>query len=224
LAQQSANSNSSTLIFDEGNTMFALQATRPASPGTDRLDFYVPGPTGAMSLRYNGDLDLNYNLNVAGTENITQSLNVTQSVVVTSGTTASFFVGNGAQITNFVIVASSESSSSKSVASTTDVTITTLTVTTRGGRPALVTATVQVNNGAAAVREYTYKLQQDGVTISNAYINDAPIALAGSLTINFQAFIASTSAGSHDYQLKVNSNSAAGTQTVTNRIVTLVEY
>lgn len=142
-------------------------------------------------------------------------------VTAGSSVNASGFFGNGAGITSYAVVQSSQSTNTVSVASVSDVTVTTLTVTQRGGRPAIYTATFNLV-GATATRTYTFSLQKDGVALSNTYISD----VEGNATkvINFTAIETSTTAGSHNFSLLIRSNNATGAQTVNSRIVTSVEY
>lgn len=134
------------------------------------------------------------------------------------------FVGPASGITNFMVYGSSMSADTVAINSLSFVTLSTLTVVTRGGRPATIRAIVQIVNGSAAAREYTMKIQKNGVDLGSSYIITTQNTINGNATQNISTTETSTTAGTNVYTIMVMSSSTGATQTATNREITVMEF
>lgn len=120
------------------------------------------------------------------------------------------------------VLASSEPAHQPSIATVDYVGIATMTVTLKGGRPAMLVYDVNTTNGSGASRDYTFELTNNSLLLDDEHILTNPGLSSGMMVAS--KYIPSTTAGVNTFCINVKSSSATGAQTARDIHINIVEY
>ena len=150
--------------------------------------------------------------------------NNANQLVLLDGTTK-YPALDGSAITNitpFVVRASSSQDAGVDIATTEFVSITTTTIDFSGGRFGLILISIVLDNDAGSARDYEFQVNRGETTI----LGPVSFTVEGNSTSlgSVHLFEDPTPTGVTNYVLHGKSSSAAGTQTVTRSIFSVIEW
>ena len=105
---------------------------------------------------------------------------------------------------------------------TTFIGVATMTVTLKGGRPAVVTYYINYHNEHSQSKDYSSEILNNGTIINDTHTQSVPAVSYGATTCIFT--IQSTTAGVNTFCINAKSSATNATQAVVDSAVTIVEY
>jgi hypothetical protein len=142
--------------------------------------------------------------------------------VMGSSITANAYFGNGSALSNLVVAAATAPVHSINLASISEVDVATVTATLRGGRPVMVTYTIDVLQALASARTHTLYFYDNNVLSDSHSVTTS--GSGATAQISDIEITASGVAGTHTYFVSIKSDNATGTQTGSHARVNVVEY
>jgi len=146
------------------------------------------------------------------------------TITTQSSMTASSFYGDGANITNFTVSASTRVEGIVSIASLGGVHIATATLTLRGGgRPVLFLISGMIKNDSPGTRLYDASVTMDGTVIST--ISQIEVFKNNSeFSIGRHSFSISLPSGAHSFSVRLKSDDTGTPQNIRDLRLTVIEF
>lgn len=143
--------------------------------------------------------------------------------VVGTSITANAFFGNGVDLFNTAVAASSSPAATFNIATVNFIGLSTATITIRhAGDPVNIFAIGNLNNSAGGPRIYSCRLTRDSIAVSSDSIMNVTAGDTDTMTI--VGSDDGVAVGPHDYSVLCKTNNAAGTQTAASVKLRVLEF